>query len=88
MTTTPGLPAEGRDCETPPGHADLPLLQADTSALCYDGQYFFDADHPYGGVSDRGTYTGDLGSVSNYDDGTGPEGTDGSGAGPVPHGRE
>ena len=54
----------------------FPLLQAGTSTLCYDGQNFFDMDHPYGGVWDGETYSGAVGSVSNYNDGTGPEGTD------------
>lgn len=38
----------------------FPLLKAGFSSLCYDGQYFFDVDHPVAGVS-----------VSNYGGGSG-----------------
>jgi phage major head subunit gpT-like protein len=58
--------------ETARRHPDtlvFPLLSAGFTTLCYDGQNFFDADHPYGATYDvAGAYTGALGSVSNVTD--------------------
>lgn len=41
-------------------------LAAGFSTACYDGQYFFDTDHPVGGVGDK-----PVGSVSNMQAGAG-----------------
>lgn len=42
-------------------------LKAGTSELCYDGQSFFDTDHP---VNTKHDGTGTVETVSNFDDGT------------------
>lgn len=46
-----------------------PLLAGGFTTLCYDGQNFFDEDHPHGATYDAaGAYTGVAGSVSNLND--------------------
>ena len=49
------------------------LMTNGTANLCYDGQYFFDTDHP---VYPNHDGTGVAVTVSNFNDGTGPSGTD------------
>lgn len=46
----------GNTAATHPDKLTFNLLKAGTSTLCFDGQYFFDTDHPVG-----------TGVVSNYD---------------------
>lgn len=53
-------------------HADdlvFGVLKQGTTALCYDGQAFFDADHPVYPSQDQ---TGTPETVSNFDDGSEP----------------
>jgi len=50
----------GQDAKTHPDKLLFALIKAGFTGLCYDGQYFFDTDHPVGGDS-----------VSNYQAGTG-----------------
>ncbi len=52
-------------------HEDLlmaTVLEAGTSALCYDGQYFFDTDHPVDldGISSTSTYSNSLSGVLTH----------------------
>ncbi|KJZ06444.1 head protein [Marinomonas sp. S3726] len=55
----------GRAVEIQPDELAFGLLKAGTSTLCYDGQNYFDTDHPvYPNVDGTGTAE----SVSNYDD--------------------
>ncbi|MFN3879803.1 MAG: Mu-like prophage major head subunit gpT family protein [Nitrincola lacisaponensis] len=56
----------GRMAEVHPDEMVYGLLAAGTSALCYDGQNFFDTDHP---VYPKADGTGTAVSVSNYNDG-------------------
>ena len=59
----------GRASKTHPDELIFALLQAGASTLCYDGQNFFDTDHPvYPNTDGTGTAT----SISNYD--AGPDG--------------
>lgn len=55
----------GRAAAMHPDELVFNLLKTGTSALCYDGQNFFDTDHPVGAA-------GDQQSVSNFQDGDGP----------------
>ncbi|WP_175992315.1 Mu-like prophage major head subunit gpT family protein [Burkholderia vietnamiensis] len=55
----------GLDAKQHPDELVFGLLSQGTSQLCYDGQYFFDTDHPVD------TATGTA-SVSNFQAGTGP----------------
>jgi phage major head subunit gpT-like protein len=50
----------GQSAKTHPDELVFALLKAGFAGLCYDGQYFFDTDHPVAG-----------GSVSNYQAGGG-----------------
>lgn len=50
----------GNAAGTHPDSLVFPLLAAGTTGLCYDGQYFFDTDHPVG-----------AGTVSNWGGGSG-----------------
>jgi phage major head subunit gpT-like protein len=55
----------GRSSEVFPDELLFPMLDAGTASLCYDGQNFFDTDHPVYANHDG---TGAVTSVSNYDD--------------------
>lgn len=57
---TPILEEMGYSSATHPDELVFALLAAGFTTLCYDGQYFFDVDHPVGGVS-----------VSNFGGGSG-----------------
>ncbi|MFJ3469057.1 Mu-like prophage major head subunit gpT family protein [Pseudomonas sp. NPDC090201] len=59
----------GRAAKTHPDELVFALLKAGLSTLCYDGQNFFDTDHPVFPNTDG---TGTAKSISNYQDGTGP----------------
>jgi phage major head subunit gpT-like protein len=59
----------GRAAEVFPDEQIFPLLEAGLTTECYDGQYFFDTDHP---VYPKVDGTGAAVSVSNYADGAGP----------------
>ena len=50
----------GYAAATHPDSLTFPMLPAGTSTVCYDGQYFFDTDHPVG-----------TGTVSNWGGGSG-----------------
>ena len=59
----------GRDSKEHPDTLVFPLLQAGHTTRCYDGQYFFDVDHPVG-VAGQGS---GIQSVANCDfGGNGP----------------
>ncbi|CAB3764128.1 Mu-like prophage major head subunit gpT family protein [Paraburkholderia humisilvae] len=55
----------GLDAKQHPDELVFGLMSQGTTQLCYDGQYFFDTDHPVD------TATGTA-SVSNFQTGTGP----------------
>ncbi|QUN06435.1 Mu-like prophage major head subunit gpT family protein [Shewanella yunxiaonensis] len=55
----------GRAATVFPDELVFPLLDAGISTECYDGQYFFDTDHP---VYPNADGTGAAVSVANYDD--------------------
>lgn len=58
----------GRSVQIQPDELIYGLLSAGTSTLCYDGQNFFDVDHPvYPNVDGTGTAV----STANYDDNAG-----------------
>lgn len=59
----------GRASTAHPDELVFALLKAGLTTLCYDGQFFFDTDHPVYPSTDG---TGDAVSVSNYQEGTGP----------------
>ncbi len=56
----------GQDAAEFPDQLVFPLLKKGDITLCYDGQYFFDIDHP--GYDENGGTT----SVVNFTDGPGP----------------
>ncbi len=56
----------GQDAAEFPDQLVFPLLKKGDTTLCYDGQYFFDTDHP--GYDENGGAT----VVSNFTDGAGP----------------
>lgn len=56
---TPLVSQMGQDANLHPDELLFGLIQLGVSTLCYDGQYFFDTDHPVG-------LTGQEVSVSNY----------------------
>jgi phage major head subunit gpT-like protein len=56
----------GRDAGLHPDKLTLSLLKNGFSSLCYDGQFFFDTDHPVGGTGDAPVV-----SVSNSGGGSG-----------------
>lgn len=59
----------GRAAKVFPDELCFPLLQDGMNQLCFDGQNFFDAEHPvYPKVDGTGTAT----PVSNFEDGTDP----------------
>ena len=59
----------GRASKAHPDELVFALLKAGGSTLCFDGQYFFDTDHPvYANVDGTGAVT----TVSNATAGTGP----------------
>lgn len=63
---TPLFAEMGRAAAAHPDSLVFGLLAAGESSVCYDGQNFFDTDHPvYPNVDGTGTAT----LVSNYDDG-------------------
>lgn len=59
----------GRAAEVFPDELIFPLLDGGLAAECYDGQYFFDPDHPVFPNTDG---TGTAQTVSNLTTGTGP----------------
>ena len=59
----------GRAARAHPDELVFALLKAGLTTTCYDGQNFFDTDHPLFPNSDG---TGTATSVSNYQAGTGP----------------
>lgn len=66
---TPLFAEMGRAAAAHPDELVFGLLAAGESTLCYDGQNFFDTDHPvYQNVDGTGTVT----TVSNLQAGTGP----------------
>ena len=62
---TPMLKEAGMEAKTHPDELVFGLLAAGFNSLCYDGQYFFDTDHP---VTDA---NGNLTTWSNYGGGSG-----------------
>lgn len=56
----------GEDAKSFPDTLVFPLLANGETSVCYDGQYFFDVDHP--GFDKTGAPT----NVSNYTSGAGP----------------
>lgn len=56
----------GRDSATHPGELVFKLLKDSFTTKCYDGQYFFDTDHPVLNAD------GSESSVSNFGGGSGP----------------
>lgn len=62
---TPLLSQLGMDAKTHPDELVFALLAAGFSTRCFDGQYFFDTDHPVIGID------GQAVSVSNFAGGTG-----------------
>jgi phage major head subunit gpT-like protein len=63
---TPMFSDMGRETATFPDEQIWPLLKNGFSQTCYDGQYFFDTDHPVGGVDGV-----PVASVSNSGGGAG-----------------
>lgn len=61
---TPVIQQLGQDAALHPDELVFSLLNAGFSTPCYDGQYFFDTDHPVGAP-------GNQASVSNFQGGTG-----------------
>lgn len=59
----------GRAAKVHPDELVFGLLKAGESTLCYDGQNFFDTDHPVYAGNDG---TGDVTTVSNLQAGSGP----------------
>ncbi len=57
----------GRAAAQHPDKLTAELLAASFTAACYDGQYFFDTDHPVGDAANGG-----VTSVSNVQAGSGP----------------
>ncbi len=58
-TYAPMFQALGQDAKQHPDILTFGLLQTGFTALCYDGQYFFDTDHPVGPMNNPA-------SVSNF----------------------
>ncbi|WCT72061.1 Mu-like prophage major head subunit gpT family protein [Sphingomonas naphthae] len=63
---TPLFEELGRSVAAHPSELVYALLKLGSSTICYDGQYFFDTDHPV--LDEAGTPV----SVSNYGGGSGP----------------
>lgn len=68
---SPIMEEMGRAVQIQPDQLIYGLLSAGTSTLCYDGQNFFDTDHPVNAEVDG---SGADTSVSNYNDGGGSPG--------------
>ncbi|WP_426101273.1 Mu-like prophage major head subunit gpT family protein [Pseudomonas sp. PSPC3-3] len=66
---SPLIEEMGRASTAHPNELVFALLKAGLTTKCYDGQNFFDTDHPVYPNSDA---TGDAVSVSNFQDGAGP----------------
>ena len=66
---TPRIAEMGRAAKAFPDELCFSLLKAGSATPCYDGQYFFDVDHP---VFPNVDGTGAASTVSNFDAGTGP----------------
>jgi phage major head subunit gpT-like protein len=62
---TPMLQQLGQDAKTHPDELVMPLLKNGFNTVCFDGQYFFDTDHP---VLDA---SGNPQSASNFGGGAG-----------------
>lgn len=62
----PVMAQMGLDAKQHPDELVFGLLKQGTTKTCYDGQYFFDTDHPVL------LENGQIGSVSNFKAGTGP----------------
>lgn len=62
----PVIAQMGLDAKQHPDELVFNLLKQGTTKTCYDGQYFFDTDHPV--LQENGQ----IGSVSNFQAGTGP----------------
>ncbi|MCA8880384.1 MAG: Mu-like prophage major head subunit gpT family protein [Rhodobacteraceae bacterium] len=67
----PLVASMGQEAAQHPDKMIAALIAAGDAATCYDGQYFFDIDHP---VYPNHDGTGVAASVSNYDDGGGSPG--------------
>ncbi|RFB91771.1 hypothetical protein B5K08_15855 [Rhizobium leguminosarum bv. trifolii] len=63
---TPVAGQIGQDAAEFPDQLVFPLMKKAETVKCYDGQYFFDTDHP--GYDENGAAT----VVSNFTDGAGP----------------
>ncbi len=63
---TPVVAQLGQDAKTHPDELVFSLIKNGFTGKCYDGQYFFDADHPVLGEN------GQVVSVSNYQAGANP----------------
>lgn len=63
---TPLMEEMGYGAKTHPDELVFDLLKKGDSEICYDGQYFFDTDHPVGREGE-----GDVTSVSNHGGGAG-----------------
>ncbi len=59
------------EAATHPDHLIAQLMREGETRLCFDGQNFFDTDHPVYAAHDG---TGAVSTVSNYDDGGGAPG--------------
>ncbi|MGR3501601.1 Mu-like prophage major head subunit gpT family protein [Pseudaestuariivita sp.] len=68
---TPMFQGMGRAAARHPDRLMAELMKTGNAALCYDGQNFFDTDHPVYANHDG---TGAVTTVSNYDDGGGAPG--------------
>ncbi|KUY91614.1 MULTISPECIES: Mu-like prophage major head subunit gpT family protein, partial [unclassified Burkholderia] len=62
----PVMAQMGLDAKQHPDELVFGLLKQGTTKTCYDGQYFFDTDHPV--LQENGQ----IGSVSNFQAGSGP----------------
>lgn len=62
---TPLMSQLGQDAKEHPAELVYALLKAGFASKCYDGQYFFDTDHPVIGANGQET------SVSNFQGGSG-----------------
>lgn len=65
----PMMSEMGRATKAHPDELVFSLLKTGSASLCYDGQNFFDADHP---IFPNNDGTGTAETVSNFTDGTGP----------------
>ena len=65
------IQALAQECATHPDVLIAQLMREGEARLCFDGQNFFDTDHPVYAAHDG---TGAVATVSNYDDGGGAPG--------------